>query len=78
MRSNRNLLENFEEEKFIQLTFWEQTQVEKLESQVSAMKASLDKIRKSQFAKIGEIKKQMLDLSERLEIIEKGLCSNKE
>jgi Tfp pilus assembly protein PilO len=78
MHAHSNLIEHFQEEKFIQLTFWELTQTEKLQNQVNTLKTSLEKQRKCQFARIGEIKKEMIDLKERLEIIEKGLCSNRE
>ncbi len=48
-----------------------------LQSQVDAIKISTDKVRKSQFAKIGELKKVIIDLEERLTRLEKGICNGK-
>jgi len=35
---------------------------------------SLDRVRKGTYAEIGNLKKRVLDLESRLEVLEKGLC----
>lgn len=45
-----------------------------LRADVKDIKESLDRQRKSQFAKIGEIKKMQMEILERMEILEHYLC----
>ncbi len=46
----------------------------KLLREVAELKESLNKVRKGQFAKIGDLSKKYDDLLNRLSIIEEGLC----
>lgn len=45
-----------------------------VKSDIKDIRDALDRQRKSQFAKIGEIKKMQLELLERLDILERNLC----
>lgn len=54
----------------------EECRMEALEKEVDRLRISLDRQRKSQFAKIGEQTKEILELRERLDVIERGLCKN--
>ena len=60
--------------KVIQLDFFEEPDMSALKAEFAEVKASCDRVRKKQFAEIGEIKKVMNDLVTRLEIIEKNIC----
>jgi hypothetical protein len=44
---------------------------------IDAIKTSCDKVRKSLFAKNNEICKTLLDISHRLEILERNICQAK-
>ena len=57
-----------------QLLLFEESLEGKLLREVKELKESVNKIRKGQFAKIGELGKICRDLSERMDIIEAGLC----
>lgn len=46
----------------------------KLLREVAELKESISRVRKGQFAKIGELGKLCKELSDRLTIIEQGLC----
>lgn len=48
--------------------------IEALEKSFEEVKLSCDKVRKSQFAKIGELNKKILDLESRLAILEANIC----
>lgn len=60
----------------IQLEFLlpEKTFEESMQEQMNSVKSSCDKVRKSNFANIGELKKKVVDLNERLAIIERNIC----
>ena len=62
----------------IQLTFFEETREEKLEKKIAALQISCDKMRRSQFAKISEIKAVVTGLSHELEILKIAICKPKE
>lgn len=49
----------------------------KLLREVAEVKESLNKVRKGQFAKIGQLRKDYDQLKEDLEIIKRGICQGK-
>lgn len=62
----------------IQLEFWktqEECEMSALRKEVSELKTSQDKQRKSLFAKNGELTKQVNELNERLSILERNICN---
>ncbi len=59
----------------IQLDFFEKEETEVLRGEIEKVKESNNKVRKSLFAKHGELAKNYADLQRRLEIIERNLCS---
>jgi hypothetical protein len=52
----------------------EESEMAALRKEVSALKISMDKQRKALFARNGELVKRMLELEDRLSVIERGLC----
>lgn len=61
----------------IQLDFFkteEQSEIEHLRKIVDDIKSSTDKVRKKLFAENGSLKKDMVELKSRLEIIEQNIC----
>ena len=59
-----------------QLLLFEETLEGKLLREVRELKESVNKIRKGQFAKIGELRKMCQSHHDDLEIIKSGLCKN--
>lgn len=57
-----------------QLLLFEESLEGKLLREVRELKESVNKIRKGQFARLGELGKICKELSERMDIIEAGLC----
>jgi hypothetical protein len=57
-----------------QLLLFEESLEGKLLREVRELKESLNKIRKGQFAKIGELRKMYQSIHDDLEIIKSGLC----
>jgi hypothetical protein len=59
-----------------QLVFFpeEKTEIDLLRDDVKTVKESSDKVRKSIFARHSTLVRQLLDLSERLEILERNIC----
>lgn len=57
-----------------QLLLFEESLEGKLLREVSELKESLNKIRKGQFAKIGELTKKYNDLRQEFDIINAALC----
>ncbi len=55
----------------------EESRMDALEKSFAIVKESCDKVRKGQFARIGELKKLIMDIDERLGIIEKNICMGK-
>lgn len=58
----------------IQLDFFEDREIGELKQRMKSCEDSCSKVRKKLFAENGEIKKVVIDLLSRVEIIEKGLC----
>ena len=58
----------------VQLDFFETDATSELKARMEAVEASATRCRKKQFAEIGALKKQVYDLSERLEIMERNSC----
>lgn len=59
----------------IQLDFFkEQSEIDILEEQLSKLERSLDKQRKSLYARHGELAKSYVELTLRLEILERNIC----
>lgn len=54
--------------------FEEKSEIDILQDQISELRKSQDKVRKSLFAKHGELAKKYLEIYDRLEIIEKNIC----
>ena len=49
-------------------------EIDFVKSDVKDIRDALDRQRKSQFAKIGEIKKMQLELLERMDLLERNIC----
>jgi len=60
--------------KVIQLDFFEETDVSILKSEILQLKKALDRQRKSQFAKIGENTKEIMELKEDMEMLKRNIC----
>ncbi len=58
----------------VQFDFFEETEISILKAEILYLKKSLDKQRKSQFAKIGECKKEIMELKEDMEILKRNIC----
>lgn len=58
----------------IQLDFLEETDMSLLKARMLKVEDSANRCRKKQFAEIGEIKKIVNDINDRLLIIEKNIC----
>lgn len=52
----------------------EESRMDSLEKSFAIVKESCDKVRKGQFARIGELKKLIMDIESRLNVIEKNIC----
>lgn len=52
-------------------------EIDYVKSDVKEIRDALDRQRKSQFAKIGEIKKMQLEIIERLDLLERNICKTK-
>lgn len=61
--------------KELQLDLFAKPDANNLTKEIEDVKESLNKIRKGQFGKIGKLEKICLDLSERLDIIERNICN---
>ncbi len=64
----------------IQLDFFkteEQCEIEALSKLVSEVKASNDKVRKRLFSENGRLTKEIIELRDRLEILERNICKGK-
>ncbi len=61
----------------IQLDFWEETETTIMKKEIADTKESVGKIRRALFSRNGELAKQVLDLTQRLEIIEINICRGK-
>jgi len=55
----------------------EQCEIDHLRLEMIAVKQSSDKVRRGLFAKNGELTKRILELEDRIQHIERGLCYGK-
>lgn len=62
--------------KVIQLDFFQDDEMSALKAEFKEIKDSCNRVRKKQFADIGELKKIVNDLTARLEIIERHICKS--
>lgn len=65
---------NDKEWNVIQLEFFAEDSTESLKEEVRKLKESNDKIRKSLFAKHGELAKNYFELNDRMSFIERHIC----
>lgn len=61
----------------VQLDFLEETEISALKAEFKEVKASCDRVRKKQFADIGALRKEILELRETVDILVRNLCQNK-
>jgi len=62
----------------IQLDFFKElSETEILNERIRMLEKSMDKQRKALFARNGQLEKNYIDLHQRLEIIERGICQNR-
>jgi hypothetical protein len=64
----------------VQLDFFkteDECQIDALRKGFADVKSSSDKVRKKLFAENGKLTKQILDLQERVEILERGVCQQR-
>lgn len=59
----------------IQLDFFQDDEIVILKYEMKKLKESNDKVRKSLFAKHGELAKNYMDLLQRMEILERHICT---
>jgi len=52
----------------------EESRLETLEKSFELVRKSCDKVRKGQYAKIGDLRKLLFEIEERLSIIERNIC----
>lgn len=64
--------------KNIQLEFFIETREEKLQREVEEIKESINKIRKGQFAKIGDLKKKYDELYADFEMMKSAICKGRD
>ena len=61
----------------IQMDFWktsEECEMDALRREMAEVKKSSTNVRKALFARNGELTKRMLELEDRLQYIERGIC----
>jgi hypothetical protein len=61
----------------IQLDFFEESEMSYLKKEVIDIRESTNKVRKSLFARNGELIKKNMELERRLDILEKNICQSK-
>ena len=61
--------------KVIQLDFFEETEMSALKAEFEDVKDSCNRVRKKQFAEIGKLTKVINELVERLDVLERKICS---
>ena len=61
----------------IQLDFFQEDDMSRLEGRMNKVEDSANRCRKSQFAKIGAIDSRVLSLEQRMEILERNICQGK-
>lgn len=52
----------------------EESRLDALEKSFALVKDSCDKVRKGQYAKIGDMKKLLFEIEARLSVLEKNIC----
>jgi len=57
-----------------QLLLFEETQEEKLSREVNRLQQQVEKLRKGQFAKMGELKKEINFITHELEVLKMAMC----
>jgi len=62
-------------ENMIQLDFFQDDEMLIMKKQISDLRESNDRVRKSLFAKNGELSKKYMDLLNRLDILDRNICS---
>lgn len=60
--------------KIIRLDFFEETEVSILKAEFAEVKDSCTRVRRKQFAEIGELRRMMADIASRMEVIERNIC----
>ena len=58
----------------IQLDFFEDTEVGELRHRMKSCEESCSRVRKKLFHEQGELKRIILDMKDRLEVIERNIC----
>ena len=58
----------------LEFIFEEKSEIEMMREKVESVRESGEKVRKSLFARHADLQKKYLDLSERLQIIERNIC----
>ncbi len=58
----------------IQLDFFKETEISILETRMDKCEKTSNNVRKSLFAKNGELTKRLTELEERLSILERNIC----
>lgn len=61
----------------IQLQFFVDDETLRMKEEIRKLKESNERVRKSLFAKHGELAKNYLDVLQRLEILERNICTGK-
>ena len=64
----------------IQLDFFkteEESEIEALRKEIASVKTSSDKVRRALFSRHGDLTKVVMDLQDRLGIIESNICKGK-
>lgn len=62
----------------IQLEFFPETEQENLRREISLLKQQQDKMRKSQYAVIGELKRLLIENKEEVERLKSAICKQKD
>lgn len=62
----------------IQLDFFEATEFSVLKARIEEVRESGTKVRKKLFAENGDLKRRMMELESRMEVIERHLCKGSE
>ena len=60
----------------LEFFYQERTELDDIKEEVKDVKQSNDKVRKSMFARHGELARKYMELNERMQIIERNICRN--
>jgi hypothetical protein len=58
----------------LEFFYQERTELDDIKEEVKDVKQSNDKVRKSMFARHGELARKYMELNERMQIIERNIC----